>query len=291
MYYAAYRRTRAAVTIYLGIIAALAISAAVIVFIANGGQFKLIHANTSTTVSSANGITTVTTIDESGKTVVHHMKARDRGPSTSVHGSLGGMNDMYAVLATGLAYGLAFLATGLGLTLAAENDGHLEFAWTRPVTRERYALGIFAVDIAGMAVAFAISIAIVVLGILACGGFELFAKSHVAAGDFGGALLALGFPILMYAWIAALSASLRRGRAFTILLWPAMSVLGIAAVQTAAGSPFKPVLVWLNTYLNPLQIFGQNEHHDLTVWSTAYGLAFAAVLAGLAVAQWKRLEA
>jgi len=101
----------------------------------------------------------------------------------------------------------------------------------------------------------------------------------------------LGFPVLMYAWIAALSASLRRGRAFTILIWPAMSILGLFATETPSGSPFKPILVWLNSYINPITIFAESEHHALTVPWTLYGLAFAAVLLAAMIAQWRRLEA
>jgi hypothetical protein len=288
MFYAAYRRTRSAAIIYLSIIAALAIGAAVIVFISNGGQFKVLHPTMSTALTDgANGSATI------------NVKVGDtpsagpvkRGPSPHVHGSLQADQDVVALIVLGMAYGLAFLATAMGLTFAAENDGHLEFAWTRPITRERYALGILAVDVAGMAVAYVISIAIVVLGVLACGGIELFTKSHVAAKDFVPALLGLGFPLLMYAWIAALSASLRRGRAFAVLLWPAMSVLGVAAAATAPGSPFKPVLVAVNQFVNPLAIFGQSNEHDLTLSWALYGLAFAVVLFGLTIGQWRRLEA
>jgi len=290
MFYAPFRRMRAAATIYLGIIAALAISAAVIVFITNGGRFQVVHPNV-TTVQTTNGVMTVTVTDSTGKTVVHTQKTKVRGTSTTVHGRFVTDQDMLALIVVGMTYALAFLSTGLGLTFAAENEGHLEFAWTRPITRERYALGIVAVDLAGMLVAFLLSIAIVSLGVLACGGIEFFATSHVRAADFGPALLGLGLPILMYAWIAALSASLRRGRAFAILIWPAMGVLALFATQTAPGSPFKPVLVWLNTYVNPLAIFAQDQQHDLTIASTAYGLAFAALLIAATIGQWRRLEA
>jgi len=290
MFYAAFRRMRSALTIYLGILAALAICAAVIVFISNGGQFKVIRAATTTTVHTANGVTTMN-LDTDGKTVVTKTQVKDRGRSMHVHGTISGDQDFVAIIAAGMAYALAFLASALGLTFAAENEGHLEFAWTRPVTRERYALGIVGVDIAGMLVAFVLSIVIVILGILACGGIELFAKSQFSARQLGESLLVLGFPVLMYAWIAALSASLRRGRAFTILIWPAMSILAVFASQTPAGSPFKPVLVWLNSYINPITIFAESEHHALTIPWTMYGLAFAAVLLGTMIVQWRRLEA
>jgi len=290
MFYAAFRRARAAVTIYLGILAVLAILATVIVFIGNGYQFKVIPAH-MTTAQTANGVTTMKVDTDDGKAIVVRSQTKDRSRSARVHGTIAGDQDFLAVIAAGMAYALAFLATALGLTFAAENDGHLEFAWPRPVTRERYALGIAAVDLAGMLVGFVLSIAIVVLGLLACGGIEILAASHFSAQQLGGSLLVLGFPVLMYAWIAALSASLRRGRAFTILIWPAMSILGLAASQSPAGSPFKPILVWLNTYVNPLSIFAQSEHHFLTVPWTIYGLAFAAVLFAATIAQWKRLEA
>jgi hypothetical protein len=290
MFYAAFRRARSAAIIYLGIIAALAICAAVIVFISNGERFRVVPVNGATTVHTADGVTTVTVTDGT-TTTVHRLKTKERGTRPSMHGAFTFDQDVYALIVVGMAYGLAFLATAMGLTYAAENDGHLEFAWTRPVTRERYALGILGVDLAVMLAAFAGSIAIALLGLLACGGISILAQTHVALSDFGPALLALGFPLLIYASIAALSASLRRGRAFAVLLWPAMFMLAVATGITPSGSPFKPVLVALSRYVNPLEIFAQNSQHDLSLGSAAYGVAFAAVLIALAIAQWRRLEA
>jgi hypothetical protein len=291
MFYAAFRRARSAAIVYLGIVAAIAIGAVVIVFISNGGQFKVIPVNSSTTtMHTVDGVTTVTVTD-GNKTVGAHGQAGHGRSHGHLHGSLQYDQDVYALIVLGMTYGLAFLATAMGLTYAAENDGHLEFAWTRPVTRERYALGILGVDLAVMLAAFAISIAIAMLGVIGCGGISVFAQSHVALGDFGPALLGLGFPFLIYAWIAALSASLRRGRAFAVLLWPAMFVLALAASQTSSGSPFKPVLVALSRFVNPLEIFSQDTGHDLATGWAAYGIAFALALIALTVAQGRRLEA
>jgi hypothetical protein len=270
----------AGVRIYLGILAALAIAAIVIVFIANGGHYKVLHPF----VSATTGGTVMTVHSDDGKPVVAASPIPGQPPRTERHSHT---EDVYAGLLAVTASMLVFLATGLGLSLASENDGHLEFALTRPVTRERYALGIVAVDLAGMGVAFLISLPIAVLAVLGCGAGEVFTHSTTSASDIGKALLMLGLPILMYAWILAISASLRRGRAFAILIWPAMLVLAIFAHQPTL---IQPEVAWLNEYLNPLEIFSNNEHAGQLGW-TLYGLASAAVLGALAVAQWRRLEA
>jgi hypothetical protein len=70
-----------------------------------------------------------------------------------------------------------------------------------------------------------------------------------------------------------------------------MFVLALAASQTSSGSPFKPVLVALSRFVNPLEIFSQDTGHDLAAGWAAYGIAFALVLIALTVAQWRRLEA
>ncbi|HLW37390.1 MAG TPA: hypothetical protein VKR99_03065, partial [Candidatus Eremiobacteraceae bacterium] len=50
-----------------------------------------------------------------------------------------------------------FFAAAYGSSLASENSGHLDVAWTKPASRSRYALTLIAVDILGAATAFAIA--------------------------------------------------------------------------------------------------------------------------------------
>jgi len=249
MFYAAYRRARQAVTIYTIILAALIATGVIIALISSGGHVVLTD----------------------GKD--RHMM---------------GNGNSWSGFALILAYTLAFLGTAQGMTLASENDGHLEFAWARPISRQRYALGIVAIDLAGMLAAFLISYVIAIAGTFAVGAGQILTSSPFFTSDFSAALMALGFPFLLYAWVMAISASLRRGRAFSLLIWPVMFVLLLLA---QAHTAIQPAMVWLNAYVNPLQIFAQDEHHDLTVPVALYGTTFAIALIALAVAQWRRLEA
>ena len=50
----------------------------------------------------------------------------------------------------------AIVASILGSSLAAENCGHLEIALTKPISRSKYAAGIFAVDLICLTIIFAL---------------------------------------------------------------------------------------------------------------------------------------
>lgn len=198
-----------------------------------------------------------------------------------------GVHISLAMVLSGAAALVGGLATVLGLNLAAENDGHLELAWTKPVSRDGYALGVFAVDIAAMVVciAFTVVIAAIVVDIVV---------GHQAIDlDFDrGLLRALaycGLPLCIYAWIAALSASFKRNRGSVAgLFWPVMAVLAFLAalpftlVHTIASA--------LDT-INPLVIYTTSSHGAQTATATFLsGWAVAVLLLLAALAQWRRLE-
>jgi hypothetical protein len=68
----------------------------------------------------------------------------------------------------------AGIATALGLHLATENDGHLEFAWTQPTSRMRIALMIFVADVAAL-----LAIELVTIGVMIAGADAIYARPIV----------------------------------------------------------------------------------------------------------------
>jgi ABC-type transport system involved in multi-copper enzyme maturation permease subunit len=189
-------------------------------------------------------------------------------------------------------------ATLLGGPLSKENDGHLELAWTKPVSRTRYALSAIVVDLATIAVAEAAT-AVVVLGATFFWevpkiSFDALGPRHVAF-----ALLA---PAAWYACLTAFSASVKRGPGAVLGIgWVAAVVCPVIA-STTHGSPTgagRTISAIFDTisYADPIaylwfRINGSDADpaHTLTTGLLALG-TLAVVYLALAVVQWRRLEA
>jgi hypothetical protein len=199
-------------------------------------------------------------------------------------------------LIVGAASLVGGFATVLGLNLAAENDGHLEVAWTKPVSREGYALGVFAVDIGAMAVC--IVFTTICLAVLA----EVFTGSLTMTFEWGVPLARLvafcGMPLCIYAWITAVSASLKRNRGVVAgLSWPFMLGLGL---MTLLPIPAIHAVSETLNWVNPLAIYTWStgaDHGTLTadagvstLWTYLWGLALSALLLASALFQWRRLQ-
>ena len=186
----------------------------------------------------------------------------------------------------GSALIVAFLASILGLNLASENDGHLELAWTKPVSREQYALTIFTVD--------AVAIVIALLATIFCGVLISDVWIGHQAVEVSGSsgwedVLAILFPINIYAWIVALTASQKRNRGgFVGMFWPAAFML--------AALPQIPVdlvqrISRVIDYVNPIVLFTKNSRQQPTIASYEIAFVMTVVLLVVAIAQWRRLEA
>jgi hypothetical protein len=196
-----------------------------------------------------------------------------------------------SMLLAGSAALVGGLATVLGLNLASENDGHLELAWTKPVSREGYALGVFAVDIAAIVVCIAVT--------AVCGATiaDVYAGRQIVDVDSGRrlaeALEFCGFPLLVYAWITALSASIKRNRgAVAGLFWPVMFVAVL--LPHATYPPLATVAPLFGAFdlLNPLELFtaSRGAPPEPLLGPYAWGWFVAAVLFGIALVQWRRLQ-
>jgi hypothetical protein len=186
----------------------------------------------------------------------------------------------------------ALFGTVLGTCLAAENCGHLEFAWTRPVSRVSYAARLMAVDVSGI---FAIFGLVVVAGLVHA---AIWQHHMIADATTGPALMVFMLDALAwFALIAALTASVR-GRAGAIagFSWVAA---GLIAVLAEANLPWAlQMLVKVLNYLNPLVylIFsGEPSAHGVAQLSPQISTIALCTIIALSVAaalgQWRRLEA
>lgn len=207
------------------------------------------------------------------------------------------------VFATSIIMGF-IVASLLGGVLSKENDGHLELAWTKPISRENYALSAFVIDIATIVLAqilwVATALACMLLFFVPGVTFEPNAGYHIAIALLG-----------CIAWYAALtgwSASIKRGPGIVIGLgWLfAMIVPGIAQALRGSTIPLismiHAVLLGLS-YLDPLAYVSLHITHasmsgtsigalQLTLATSCIGLGSLIVFyLAVAVAQWRRVEA
>ena len=192
------------------------------------------------------------------------------------------------------------VATMLGGVLSKENDGHLELAWTKPVSRESYALAAIGVDLVTIVVSQLLTLAVVMLCIL------LFGVPSYSPGRDAGAYIALALigPLSWYACLTAFSASVKRGPGIVIGLgWlAALLIPGIAAAFAQINHPLAHAIYNVFqalAYLDPIAYFSHVSDSGVTKNGAiaTLGEAVIAVIALLiayiaaAVLQWRRVEA
>ncbi len=199
------------------------------------------------------------------------------------------------VLVSVAMFASAMLASWLGQALNRENET-VELSWTRPLPRAVLALRYIAIDLCALAIAFAATLAGLVVLVGATLHAAVIAESRV------GVALVLGTAVvaMWYALTLALSAGVRgRGGAIAWLLWPIAFIL-IALAQTHGGI-LHDVAVVLDV-INPFAYLGQIGHNAPDgsplplVWSLDEWLrgtivwAFAVAFGAAAVAIWQRRE-
>lgn len=194
------------------------------------------------------------------------------------------------------------IATILAGPLGKENDGHLELAWTKPVSRERYAIAAVAIDLAAIVTSQLLTIAVVLIGTL------LFVVPRFSYGPHVGwnILVALLGPIAWYALLTAASASLKRGPGmvcglgwlFAILIPSLAAGLSDTARYNAIAYIFYTISHTLS-YLDPLAYMTFHDSNStigtgfgLSIMATAFAMAALAIgYIALSVLQWRRVEA
>jgi ABC-type transport system involved in multi-copper enzyme maturation permease subunit len=192
------------------------------------------------------------------------------------------------------------MATILGGPLAKENDGHLELAWTKPVSRELYALAGFGTD----ALAIVASQVLTIVTILIATAVWAVPHLRFEDGAAGRIALALLAPLAWYAFLTTITASLKRGPGTAIgVAWVIAIIvpaIGSAVATHAAGEPIvealHAVLATL-TYLDPIAYIWFQRNEDLVRFAgtassaAAWVAGLAVVYVVLAIAQWRRVEA
>lgn len=198
------------------------------------------------------------------------------------------------------AFVAIFPTTAFGTSLACENEGHLELAWTKPASRARYALVTFGVDAVGIVGAFAI--ALVLLTVVPLAMLGMAGSITVGSTAMLELLRDLGFLFAWYALMQTLTASLRGGAGLVAgLSW--IPALVLAVLAKAPLPPAWHDVIRFVDYINPMAYFSNVDAQnngvthienflgfgvDITIVAVAV-LAFA--YAAIAIAQWRRLEA
>ena len=217
--------------------------------------------------------------------------------------------DRDADIDIGILFGISCVfglitATMLAGPLAKENESHLEIAWTKPVSRDRFALASMAVDIAAIV---ASQLATILVGILV---LLMYVTPHFYGSTLTLTAIALSLlgPIAWYACLTAFSASLKRGLGMVCGLgW--LAALFIPGIATATGVvPGDPIWGTVHAifmglaYIDPIAYIsfhgtlGKGGLQMQTFAGSFEVSVIALVLLSigyltLAVLQWRRVEA
>src|ERR1700737_625732 len=188
----------------------------------------------------------------------------------------------------------AIFAGIYGGSLSDENDGHLALAWTKPVSRTRYALAIMSVDLALVAFVFALIVVLIADTIAQHGG------AHMITVDRDAWLNLARFMLVAAAWFGlaqALTASLRQhsGTVRGVSVAIAAILLGLGAANLP---PVWNDAVHFLNFFNPLAYSAYSDGQTLPLYPfgtwglNLAGLAAIAIIGVvLALLQWRRLEA
>jgi len=195
---------------------------------------------------------------------------------------------------------MLLFATLVAAPLAKENEGHAELAMTKPVSRTQYALGAFALDIAGIIVT---SLVCIVVYLVCCAMFQV---PHFVTTDNTARVIALCYlsSIGFYALVTAVSASSKRGPGAAIgITWAVALVLpGLTHIDGEPGTLpaiLHAIFSTINRF-NPLAYMpgsfrsGSGGEPILdTTQQLAVLISVALIIVYLAAAliQWRRVEA
>jgi hypothetical protein len=233
--------------------------------------------------------------DSKAHTDIVTVKHTDHGVVTTTAAKLDELPWAALFGAAGMA--AAILATVLGSTLAQEN-GHLEVAWTKPRSRTRYATALMAVDAVGIIIAHVIAFAFILVPIILFGKGERLVNGP---DDALNVLRFLLFPLAWYGLIVAFTASVR-GRAGMVqgLIWPIALTLAVLG-QVPLPQIWHRIFAAINA-INPMSYVEYRSHGSDVQIITSGGfpnVVLAAVALALMVAvswwaatfQWRRLQA
>jgi hypothetical protein len=186
----------------------------------------------------------------------------------------------------------AIYASSVGASLNRESSTR-DISWTKPISRTLLALQFVLVDLAGVAIAFAVAVLATVIVVMRIGAIPVFDAALVPA-----VLLGLGVAAMWYALIQALTFWFGpAARTVGGILWPvAFVALGVASIPGIYG-----VLARAFDVINPLAYIDFNVNGNSRLGGGLWTLPaderalivwlFAAVFCAIAVTMWPRKEA
>ena len=187
----------------------------------------------------------------------------------------------------------SIFATVLGASLAAENDGHLAVAWTKPVSKTAHALTKLAIDVAAIAALYCIACAAVFIYFFAA--HDLWRFITVPTDTWQQLVRFLLAPIAIYGLMQAVTSTLVRQTSAAL----AFTWIGLFALGTLGGSPLPPPYhdaIALINFANPLVYMKfeiENSGAVITYGLSAATTALALIAAGgmaAAIYRWQRVE-
>lgn len=206
----------------------------------------------------------------------------------------------YFVIATIAAL---IVATILGAPFARENEGHLEVALTKPISRVGLGLQTIATDFGGIIAAFVMAVIFLMIG------HTIFEAPNYTYGPTDTIVIVIGLlgAFSWYALLNASTASMKRAYGGVLgVAWPvALGLSGIAHAPLG-DSPLAgfirstgSTLAWLfpTTYLHLASMSGIGSEHgvapsSLPPQTVIVILAVLALVYGAAaIYQWRRVEA
>lgn len=191
------------------------------------------------------------------------------------------------------------VATVLGAPFARENDGHLEFALTKPATRLRIAIGTMGADIVGILAASVLTFVALYL----CQIVFQSTRIDATGVNLRALLMGIALPIAWYALLCAATASLRRGYGAVLgFAWP-VAILIVVFAEAPIGSSLLAQTFhntfWVLSRIDPLSYasfdIGSSPHaaQAQATFAARYlvEIALFALYSVAAVMQWRRVEA
>lgn len=200
------------------------------------------------------------------------------------------------------------VGTVLGAPFARENDGHLETALSKPVSRWSLALQTVGVDLVGIVAAWVIAVVFLVVG------HSIFEAPNYTYGPTDTLAIGLGLvgAFCWYAMLNAATASMSRAYGAVLgIAWPvALGVHGgaIANLGNSEVARFINAICWVVSRVDPITYirFGPifttvplrgplSPAAATPLSSLSFDLSVLAILAlvygALAIVQWQRVEA
>jgi hypothetical protein len=187
----------------------------------------------------------------------------------------------------------AIFASSQGSSLNRENATR-DLSWTKPIPRAVLALQYIAIDIAGIAIMFALTMLAVALVLT-----RLHMPPTADASMWTLLLLGAGVPVMWYALIQLLTFWFAPGaRAVGGIIWPvALLLLGLTKINGPVGAIVRAIDV-INplAYMSGVNVDAHGSHQEavttlplelrpLAVW------LFAAVFCAIVIALWPKKEA